>query len=48
MEVIETKHGLSYKCSRDEFEEIKAAILKGLDEDDKGETTQDSGPIRDL
>ena len=31
MEIIETKHGFMGKCSREEFEEIKEAILKALD-----------------
>lgn len=33
MEITETKYGYSCKCSRDKFEEIKAAILKGLYEE---------------
>lgn len=33
MEIIETKHGFMGKCSREEFEEIKEAILKALDND---------------
>ena len=47
MEIIETKHGFMGKCSREEFEEIKEAILKSLD-DDKGKTKKDTGPIRYL
>lgn len=47
MGIIETKHDFIGKCSKEEFEEIKEALLKSLD-NDKRKIEKDTGPIRYL